>query len=38
MYCCAYFVPIWCRMRIDTMFFDFGSAVRIVIGPSKPPS
>ena len=25
-------------MRIDTMFFDFASAVRIVMGPSNLPS
>ena len=26
------------KMRIETRFFDFFSAVRTLIGPSKPPS
>jgi hypothetical protein len=30
--------PIACKMRTDTRFFDFTSAVRRRIGPSNLPS
>ena len=34
----AYAGPIACRMRIDTMFLDLASAVRMLMGPSNLPS
>src|SRR5438445_148557 len=38
MYSWAYCGPIVCRMRIATMFFDFASAMRMLMGPSYLPS